>query len=176
MKQRSLHILTTLTGTLLLSTMLLLTGCDFSSEDPPEEEDTGAQVTVAEHATLGSYLTDAGGRSLYLFTDEDGNPVSCTGPCAAAWPPFLTEGEPGASGGADAALLGTTGRPDGAAQVVYNGWPLYYYAGDEGAGAVNGQGIVSFGGTWYLVSPAGNEIGGTGGNDDGGDGDGGGPY
>ena len=40
---------------------------------------------------------------------------------------------------------------DGARQVTYNGYRLYTYAGDNGPRQTNGEGIVSFGGTWYLV-------------------------
>ena len=69
-----------------------------------------------------------------------------------------TEGDPVAGDGTDASLLGTTEGPGGATQVVYNGWPLWYFAGDQGPGDVNGHGLVSFGGTWLLVSPSGDGI------------------
>lgn len=146
-------------------------GCDSggaSEEEPPEE--TGAEVTVAQHATLGEYLADGEGRTLYLFTDEEGNPVPCTSEaCLGAWPIFATEGEPVAGEGVDADLLGTTEHPSGATQVVYDGWPLWYFAGDEAPGDVNGQGIESFGGIWYLISPAGNAVKAGGGDDGNGD-------
>lgn len=154
-------------------------GCDSGGGAPDEEdppEPTGAQVTVASNATLGEYLADAEGFSLYLFTDGNGNPVPCTSDaCVGAWPIFTTDGEPQAAEGVDASLLSTTDRPDGTVQVVYNDWPLYYFVGDENPGDVNGQRIESFGGIWYLVSPAGTAItgdaGSGGGNDGGGDDD-----
>ena len=40
-------------------------------------------------------------------------------------------------------------------QVTYNGWPLYFYAGDTAPGDTNGQGQ---GGVWYVVDPTGNPI------------------
>ena len=126
----------------------------------PAGEAIGAtRVTVAENDSLGEYLADEEGLSLYLFTDPEGNPVSCTGGCVENWPVFTTEGNPIAGDGVDVSLLGMTERSYGTTQVVYNGWPLWYFAGDQGPGDVNGQGIVSFGGTWLLVSPGGEAIG-----------------
>lgn len=171
---------------LLALAVMAFFGCDSggSSDDDDPPDPTGAQVSVAENDSLGAYLVDEDGLSLYLFTDGSGNPVPCTSDeCVGAWPIFTTDGEPGADGGADASLLSTTERSDGTSQVVYNDWPLYYFVGDESPGDVNGQGIESFGGIWYLVSPAGEEITGASGNDgnddeddnDGGDGGNGDP-
>lgn len=175
MTQRLLYYWSTRIGTLMLGVALLLAGCDSSGSDPPEE-DTGAEVSVATNDSMGTYLADVDGVSLYLFTDTEGNPVSCTGQCAEAWPPLITDGEPVASGSADESLLGTTERSDGSTQVTYNGWPLYYFVNDEGPGDVNGQGIESFGGIWYLVTPTGNAVQNSSGNDgDGGDDGGDGP-
>lgn len=153
--------------TLALASVIIagLAGCDLLLKDgPPADDDddgdatTETQVDVAENDTLGTYLTDGEGRSLYLFTDENGNPVPCTGQCAEVWPPFTAEGEVTAGAGADASLLSTTERPDGAMQVAYNGWPLYFFANDQAPGDVNGQDIHSFGGTWYLITPAGEAV------------------
>ena len=45
-------------------------------------------------------------------------------------------------------------RSDNAASALaYNGRPLYLYAGDTAAGQANGNGIVSFGGTWTVARP-----------------------
>jgi len=70
----------------------------------------------------------------------------------------LTAGAPSAGAGADPALLGTTQRKDGTAQVTYAGHPLYYFITDKKAGDVTGQGINGFGGPWYVVSPSGRQI------------------
>lgn len=156
-KRKLLQTLTMRIGTLLLGAVLVLAGCDAGGSN--EEEPPGAEVAVAQNDSLGAYLVDESGVSLYLFVDEEGNPAPCTSDaCLEAWPPFSTEGDPVAGNGTDASLLGTIEGPDGATQVVYNGWPLWYFAGDQGPGDVNGQGIVSFGGTWLLVSPSGDGI------------------
>ena len=58
-------------------------------------------------------------------------------------------------------MLGTSPRSDGKAQVTYNGHPLYTFAGDKNPGDTSGQGVNAFGGLWYAVSPAGNQVTGT---------------
>jgi predicted lipoprotein with Yx(FWY)xxD motif len=86
---------------------------------------------------------------------------TCYNGCASAWPPLrLPTGVtvPVAAGKAKASLLGTTTRKDGGLQVVYNGWPLYLWAGDNGPGQATGQGINSLGGYWYVLSPKGAVI------------------
>ena len=56
----------------------------------------------------------------------------------------------------------TAPRSDGAAQVVYNGHPLYLFSGDQKPGDTNGQGVTAFGGAWYAVSPTGDMVTGSG--------------
>jgi predicted lipoprotein with Yx(FWY)xxD motif len=118
---------------------------------------------------LGDHLTDGAGRSLYLFKgDTQGKidkgkvvkePVStCYDACATAWPPLVTTKAPTAGDRANAALLGTITRKDGAKQVTYGGWPLYYYAKDTAAGDGKGQGVEAFGKEWYLVTRKGNKL------------------
>ena len=38
-------------------------------------------------------------------------------------------------------------------QVEYDGHLLYAFVGDSAAGQAHGEGIVSFGGTWHVVTP-----------------------
>ena len=63
-----------------------------------------------------------------------------------------------ASGGAKTSDLGTITRSDGSKQVTYDGHPLYFFAGDSGAGQLTGQGSNGFGAKWWLVAPSGAEI------------------
>jgi hypothetical protein len=46
-------------------------------------------------------------------------------------------------------------------QVIYKGHPLYLFSGDTKAGDTNGEGVNAFGGMWYAVSPAGNQVAGS---------------
>lgn len=116
---------------------------------PPFEE-----VTVALSSD-GSHLVDGEGRSLYLFTLDEGRTSTCTGPCAETWPPLL--GDPVAAEGVDQGLVGNAERGNGAIQVTYNGHPLYTFVEDGAPGDTNGHG---FNDVWFLVTPAGEPQGG----------------
>jgi len=118
-----------------------------------------ATVGVA-NGDLGKILVDSQGRTLYLFQKDAGTKSACFGECASDWPPLRQSGKPTVGSGADAALVGTTKRSDGQPQVTYNGHPLYLYAGDEKSGDTNGQGLTLFGGAWYALSPAGDQVSG----------------
>src|SRR6185436_20218019 len=115
----------------------------------------GATVNVGQNDTLGSFLVDDKGMTLYLFTKDSPNTSVCYDKCATAWPPLLTTGDPVAGEGADASMLGTTKRTDGSIQVTYNGWPLYYYEKDKAAGDVTGQDV---GDVWFVVSAEGDKV------------------
>lgn len=113
-----------------------------------------ATVNVGQNATLGSFLVDANGMTLYLYTKDTPNTSVCYGGCATLWPPILTNGAPVAGTGLTASMLGTTTRTDGTVQVTYNGWPLYYFAKDKVAGDTTGEGVGS---VWYVITPAGTQ-------------------
>jgi hypothetical protein len=49
-------------------------------------------------------------------------------------------------------------RSDGTKQVTLDGHPLYYFAGDQSAGQVNGQGVNEFGAKWFAVAPTGTQV------------------
>jgi predicted lipoprotein with Yx(FWY)xxD motif len=120
-----------------------------------------AQVTVATHnagGKLGTILVDEKGRTVYLFQADKTDKSTCTGACAAAWPPLLTKGKPKAGTGAKSNLLGTSTRSDGTTQVAYNKHPLYFFAGDSKPGQTNGQDLNQFGALWYVLNPAGKQV------------------
>jgi predicted lipoprotein with Yx(FWY)xxD motif len=119
---------------------------------------TGALSLKVATSGLGSYLTDAQGRTLYLFTRDSGMTSSCSGGCTSVWPPLTATTAVQAGSGASAALLGTTTNTGGQMQVTYNGHPLYYYVGDANAGDTHGEQLDQFGGLWYVVSPGGAQI------------------
>jgi predicted lipoprotein with Yx(FWY)xxD motif len=108
--------------------------------------------------SAGTFLTDGSGRTVYLFVADSTDKSTCSGACAGAWPPVTASGKVVASGGAMATDLGTIARSDGSKQVTYDGHPLYYFAGDSGAGQTHGQGVDGFGAKWWLVAPSGTEI------------------
>lgn len=116
---------------------------------------TGTTVGASQNETLGDFLVDADGMTLYLYTEDTENTSNCYDDCASAWPPLLTEGDPAVAEGLEASLLGTTERTDGTVQVTYGGWPLYYWVRDEAPGDTTGQDV---GEVWYVVSPTGEAV------------------
>lgn len=107
-------------------------------------------------------LTDARGRTLYLFAQDKHNKSVCTGQCAAFWPPLLLQKGtsvpstlPGIAG-----TFGVATRADGARQLAYDGSPLYTFKEDRKAGQMHGQGVL---GLWWVVvvnsvPPSGNAV------------------
>jgi predicted lipoprotein with Yx(FWY)xxD motif len=114
--------------------------------------------TVSLRTTkVGKALVAANGRTLYLFTADKGRKSACYGKCASVWPPLIAA-HPTVGRGLHASMLGTTKRRNGKLQVTYGGHPLYLFAKDTKPGDVRGEGIVHFGGSWWLFSARGAEI------------------
>jgi predicted lipoprotein with Yx(FWY)xxD motif len=114
-----------------------------------------ATVLVAD-SDLGQILTATDGMTVYLFVPDAQDTPTCTDSCAEQWPPVTVDdaSQISAGDGLDASLLDSVEHPAGV-QVTYNGWPLYFFAGDSAPGDTNGQGQ---GGVWYVVDPTGNPI------------------
>jgi len=111
----------------------------------------GTVVSSTHNSSYGDILVDAQGRTLYLFTPDDGaSSPQCTGSCAQTWPPLKASGTPRAQGGARQSMLGVS-----AGQVTYNGHPLYLYSGDSQPGQTNGEGVAA---VWYVVSTSGDPV------------------
>jgi predicted lipoprotein with Yx(FWY)xxD motif len=117
-----------------------------------------ATIGVANNRELGKILVDSQGRTLYLFKNDSGTKSACTGACARVWPPLRSSGKPVVRGGANASLVGSTARSDGTRQAPYNGHPLYRFVMDTKSGDTKGEGRTAFGGTWFAVSRAGNQV------------------
>ena len=119
---------------------------------------TAASVVSTKTSSLGTFLVDGQGRTLYLWDADHGPKSTCTAACAQAWPPLTTTGAPKASGAVKSSLLGTATRADGSREVTYAGHPLYTYAGDTRPGQVTGEGSNSFGAPWWTVTTAGRAL------------------
>jgi predicted lipoprotein with Yx(FWY)xxD motif/murein L,D-transpeptidase YcbB/YkuD len=116
-----------------------------------------ATVLVAD-SDLGQILTAGDGMTVYLFMPDDAQGApTCIDSCAESWPPLTVDDASQVTGGdgIEASLLGTAEHPTAGTQVTYNGWPLYFFAGDAAPGDTNGQGQ---GGVWYVLDPTGNPI------------------
>jgi predicted lipoprotein with Yx(FWY)xxD motif len=118
---------------------------------------TGTVITT-QAGSAGAFLTNASGRTVYLWAKDGMNMSDCSGACAAAWPPVPATGTLTATGSAKASDLGTITRSDGTKQVTYDGHPLYYFVGDSSPDQTAGQGSAAFGAKWWLVAPSGAKI------------------
>lgn len=140
---------------------LIATACSSSPHTTSQAGSSSASASSAtvktQNGPLGRYLADGSGRALYLFGSDTSSTSSCSGACAALWPPLTAKGPVSAIDGATSGDLATIARPDGTKQVTYAGHPLYYFAGDNGAGQTNGQGVNEFGALWWLVAPSGEK-------------------
>ena len=97
-------------------------------------------------------LVNSDGMTLYYYTPDKDNSVTCTGSCASIWPPLAA-----AASGVPGSVSGLSGKfasdpdPSGGSVITYNGWPLYTFASDNAAGQTNGQGLQ---GVWFVATPS----------------------
>jgi len=102
-------------------------------------------VNVSSSQSLGTYLTNGTGYTLYYFSGDKANSdlSNCNGTCASDWPPFYTStlSLPAAL---SASSFNTITRSDGTKQLTYNGLPLYFFKSDTKSGEVSGNGVGGF--------------------------------
>jgi predicted lipoprotein with Yx(FWY)xxD motif len=107
-------------------------------------------------SAAGQIVVDKDGKSVYFFTKDvkDSGTSACKDACATAWPAVTTVSTAprveGVSG-----TIGTISAAGGSKQITINGMPVYYFAKDNQAGDILGQGVNN---AWYLVSPAGEML------------------
>ena len=146
---------------------LILAGCSPVALGIPEDTETATPTVVpvpdatpapvvtlkvSNNASLGSYLTDESGFTLYYYQDDTAGTSHCTGGCLQTWQGVMTSGAPIAGDPSIQGKLGVINRPDGGMQVTYNDMPLYYYSKDNIPGQALGQGS---GGKWFVMPLAG---------------------
>lgn len=134
------------------------------AKKPAKKKATVALMT--EKTKLGTVVADGHGRTLYAYDqDQQGTAHSaCTAGCLGLWPPADVKGKVTTRG--VTGKVATIAAPGGGRQLTLNGWPLYYYAGDNGPHQTNGQGVDS---SWWVVTPAGAKVtGASGGSGSGG--------
>ncbi|WP_460503438.1 COG4315 family predicted lipoprotein [Hymenobacter agri] len=149
-----------LASSLLLS--LCFGSCKKDSTTPAEDPDAVANVKLATSPTLGSYLTDVNGNTLYVFArDVDGTNACTSATCMPLWPVYY-EANIKVPKALNAADFATKTTADGRPQTTYKGWPLYYYAPAangvytrEAPGQTGGNGI---GTVWHVLNPGYNVL------------------
>jgi predicted lipoprotein with Yx(FWY)xxD motif len=151
-------------GLALLSACGSSSGSNSSSGLTTGTSSAGSPSLMVANSSFGNILMDPSGRTLYLLT-ADGSKLACTGGCLSVWQPVsVPKGSMPVAGNGVTGSLGVVSRGSND-QVTIAGHPLYTYTGDTSSGQTTGQGISDFGGTWYVVSPAGAAVtssGGTG--------------
>lgn len=131
----------------------------------PSTTPTQADVVTIKSAAvagLGSVLVNSHGRTLYTLGSESAGKLTCTvaSGCTQSWfETVLPSGSTAviATGGAQSSMLGSEPGATGTV-VTYHGWPLYTFSGDNAANQANGEGLQSFGGTWYVMSASGAPV------------------
>ena len=100
----------------------------------------------------GAIIVNGKGYTLYASSADTAKKSACASSCATIWSALAVSGVPKLAPGLNKSLAGDVVRADGSHQLTYGGHPLYTYLADTGPHLVNGQGLKSFGGTWYVVS------------------------
>jgi predicted lipoprotein with Yx(FWY)xxD motif len=89
--------------------------------------------------------------TLYKFANDTkgGTASACTGACATTWPPLtVTSSAQLLAPSTATKALATITRTDGTLQVTYDGYPLYFYSGDQVVGDTKGLSFTD----WTLVA------------------------
>jgi len=131
----------------------------------PTKAPTQASAVTIKTTTVtgvGSVLVNGSGRTLYMLSSESGGKLTCTvaNGCTKVWIEVdLPSGATAASAGSgtQSSMLGTETGATGTV-VTYNSWPLYTFSGDSANNQAAGEGLKSFGGTWYVLRASGTPV------------------
>jgi len=145
-------------GTLTTATTSTSTSTSSSSAAAP----SGKAVTISSKTVpgLGTILVNSAGHTLYVFAPDNHSKVTCTGGCAAVWPPesLPAGGHAVGTAGVKTSLLGSAANPTGGKVVTYAGWPLYTYVADSTPGSAAGQAVNLNGGLWWTITTSGTVV------------------
>lgn len=100
---------------------------------------SGDIVQTKTDATVGSYLADASGNTLYTYGSDTPGVSNCSGSCLYSWPIYDASNAP-ASLPTNVTVIT---RSDGSKQYAYKGMPLYTFTADS-AGQVTGDNVSNF--------------------------------
>ena len=131
----------------LIAALVVAVGADAAKSKP--------RALSLRSTSLGKVIVDKKKRTLYMLSSDGKNKSTCSGACAANWPPAKAPKNPKLGAGLKKSKLKVIKRAGGSKQLAYAGHPLYEFIGDSKPGDVNGQGVVAFGGTWHAVNRSG---------------------
>ncbi len=141
---------------------LALAGCSTdSATSVPPAGNRATTVSARAIAGVGTILVTSAGDALYFADQESAGSIHCINACIRIWTPLTAEtGHAPTAGTGVGGTLATVTRPDGPAQITYDGKPLYTFAQDGGPGHVNGNGVAdSFDNTqfhWHAATVSGS--------------------
>lgn len=140
----------------LAAALSAVLGVALSDAAAPRPSTLGVAKGVTVAGRLSNVVTNSRGVTVYTLSGDTPHHLKCTkaSGCLTFWPPVTVRtahtrlsAAPGIHG--RLALL----HRDGFFQVTLGGHPLYTFFGDHGRRrSTTGQGIVSFGGTWKVVT------------------------
>jgi predicted lipoprotein with Yx(FWY)xxD motif len=152
-----------------LAVVALFAGCGGGSGSPATTQSSpgsaanpASKLSIANVSGVGPVVVAGNGRTVYVLTSGGHTNLPCTAAsgCTKLWPTLplpSTVSAATAGTGVKASLLGTK-TVGGKTYPTYNGWLIYEYTGDSGPGLAKGQGIKSFGGTWYALNASGTPV------------------
>ena len=130
-----------------LMSLLVLISC--KKDDDETTTPVTYDVMLKENATVGKILTDSKGMTLYYFSKDTKDNSVCLDGCKDAWPIFYKENL-NLGNGLNKEDFATITRTDGSMQTTYKGWPLYYFASDNAADEIKGEGVKD---VWFVAKP-----------------------
>ena len=134
----------------LRTSILLLAISMLSGLTVAAEETGGYAINLSSNDSIGTFMVNETGFTLYYFLNDPGNGNStCSGECLAAWPAFYAENIT-VPEGLNASDFADAIRTDDVKQTAYKGWPLYTYIEDTAPGDFKGHGAKE---VWLVASP-----------------------
>jgi predicted lipoprotein with Yx(FWY)xxD motif len=137
-------------------TLMLVAALVFAAAVGPRATGADAVALKVASATVGGksqqILVDEKGMSLYYLSSDTATSSACTGGCASAWPPLLSDAAPKAPASVTGKLA--TVKTANGSQVSYNGHLLYRFADDSKPSDVQGEGVKGpQNGIWHVATP-----------------------
>ncbi|MBO0844142.1 MAG: hypothetical protein J2P22_01845 [Nocardioides sp.] len=114
---------------------------------------SGASGLHVASTSLGNVVVDGSGMTVYMLTADTSGHSSCSAACLQYWPPVTSAQESGIH-----AKVGMTSTMSGGKTATVGGWPVYTFIQDQKPGDVTGEGMQTYGGTWYAISASGKPV------------------
>jgi predicted lipoprotein with Yx(FWY)xxD motif len=113
----------------------------------------GTTVIIVQNSAIGYVMAEANHQVLYTYSkDKQGGPPTCTGSCAAAWPPATGTPQAGPASHFPHQFA-LVKRAGGVSQITYNGYPLYLLKGAKPLSTAGN------GGEWHVIKLSARNIG-----------------